>query len=163
MHQFLKFIFGKKLYMFRTVPLSFIRSFSLYTQQWYMSQRFADVLRAICQQVSFTRLYRDALPTEQKKNRQFLQWMTVDTGRLFLHSCNPTLLHYILYNCTNYTIQLQRNFEYNGLRKKKYKFFFVSNTFTVQDNVHHSPLYILMGRTDVFYNQIFVVTDIKFD
>jgi len=23
--------------MFRTVPLSFIRSFSLYTQQWYMS------------------------------------------------------------------------------------------------------------------------------
>jgi hypothetical protein len=26
-----------KLYMFRTVPLSIIRSFSLYTQQWYMS------------------------------------------------------------------------------------------------------------------------------
>ena len=35
MHQFLKFIFGIKLYMFRTVPLSIIRSFSLYTQQWY--------------------------------------------------------------------------------------------------------------------------------
>jgi len=29
------------LYMFRTVPLSNIRSFSLYTQQWYMSYRFA--------------------------------------------------------------------------------------------------------------------------
>jgi hypothetical protein len=28
-----------KLYMFRTVPLSIIRSFSLYTQQWYMSYR----------------------------------------------------------------------------------------------------------------------------
>ena len=28
--------------MFRTVPLSIIRSFSLYTQQWYMSYRFAD-------------------------------------------------------------------------------------------------------------------------
>ena len=27
MHQFLKFIFGIKLYMFRTVPLSIIRSF----------------------------------------------------------------------------------------------------------------------------------------
>jgi len=27
MHQFLKFIFGIKLYMFRTVPLSTIRSF----------------------------------------------------------------------------------------------------------------------------------------
>ena len=28
--------------MFRTVPLSSTRSFSLYTQQWYMSYRFAD-------------------------------------------------------------------------------------------------------------------------
>jgi hypothetical protein len=34
-----------KLYMFRTVPLSII-SFSLYTQQWYTSYRFADSLRA---------------------------------------------------------------------------------------------------------------------
>ena len=33
-------------YMFRTVPLSIIRSFSLYIQQWYMSYRFADSLRA---------------------------------------------------------------------------------------------------------------------
>ena len=32
--------------MFRTVPLSIIRSFSLYTQQWYMLYRFADSLRA---------------------------------------------------------------------------------------------------------------------
>jgi len=46
MHQFLKFICGIKLYMFRTVPLSTISSFSLYTQQWYMSYRFADSLRA---------------------------------------------------------------------------------------------------------------------
>jgi len=46
MDKFLKFIFGIKLYMFQTVPLSFIRSFSLYTQQWYMSYRFADSLQA---------------------------------------------------------------------------------------------------------------------
>jgi len=32
--------------MFRTVPLSIIRSFSLYTQQWYMAYRFADSLTA---------------------------------------------------------------------------------------------------------------------
>jgi len=32
--------------MFRTVPLSVIRSFSLYTQQWYMSYRFSDSLLA---------------------------------------------------------------------------------------------------------------------
>jgi len=36
MNYFLKFIFGIKVYMFRTVPLSIIRSFSLYTQQWYL-------------------------------------------------------------------------------------------------------------------------------
>ena len=35
-----------KLYMFRTVPLSIIRSFPLYTQQSHMSYRIADSLRA---------------------------------------------------------------------------------------------------------------------
>ena len=34
---FSKFILGMKVYMFRTVPLSIIRSFSLYTQQWHIS------------------------------------------------------------------------------------------------------------------------------
>ena len=46
MHQFLKFILGMKLYMFWAVPLSTIRSFSLYIQQWYMSYRLADSLQA---------------------------------------------------------------------------------------------------------------------
>ena len=46
MHYFLKFIFGIKIYMFRTAPLSTIRSFSLYAQQWYMSYSFVDSLRA---------------------------------------------------------------------------------------------------------------------
>jgi len=32
--------------MFQTVPLAIIRVFSLYTQQWCMSYRFADSLRA---------------------------------------------------------------------------------------------------------------------
>jgi len=35
-----------KLLMFQTVPLSIIRSSSMYTQQWYVSYRFADSLRA---------------------------------------------------------------------------------------------------------------------
>jgi hypothetical protein len=35
-----------KICMFRTILLSIIRSFSLYTQQWYMSYRFADSLQA---------------------------------------------------------------------------------------------------------------------
>ena len=37
---------GMKLYVFQTVPLSIVRSFSLYAQQCYMSYRFADTLRA---------------------------------------------------------------------------------------------------------------------
>jgi hypothetical protein len=43
---FLKFIFEMKLYMFRTVPLSIIRSYSLYARQWYVSYRFVDSFRA---------------------------------------------------------------------------------------------------------------------
>jgi hypothetical protein len=35
-----------KFYMFRTVPLSIIRNYSLYTQHWYMSYSFVDSFRA---------------------------------------------------------------------------------------------------------------------
>jgi hypothetical protein len=38
--------FGMKLYMFRTVSLSITRTYSLYTQQWYMSYKFVDSFRA---------------------------------------------------------------------------------------------------------------------
>jgi hypothetical protein len=46
MRLFLKFILEMKIYMFQTVPLSIIRNFSLYKQQWCMSYSFADSLRA---------------------------------------------------------------------------------------------------------------------
>jgi hypothetical protein len=49
--------------MFRTVPLSIIRHFSLYTQQWYMSYRFADSLRAGSGQNVLIRLF--SLYTQQ--------------------------------------------------------------------------------------------------
>jgi hypothetical protein len=39
-------LFWKWNYMFRTVSLSIIRSYSLYTQQSYMSYRFVDSFRA---------------------------------------------------------------------------------------------------------------------
>jgi len=47
MPYFLKFIFGIKLYMFRTVPFSIIRSFSLYTRQRYMSDCVQDPARKL--------------------------------------------------------------------------------------------------------------------
>jgi hypothetical protein len=45
MQQFLKFILGIKLYVFRTVPLSIIRSFSLYTlyTQQYTQQTACEL------------------------------------------------------------------------------------------------------------------------
>ena len=43
---FSEFIFVKKLYTFRAVPLSIIRSFPLYIRHWYMSCRFDDSFHA---------------------------------------------------------------------------------------------------------------------
>ena len=62
--------------MFRTVPLSIIRSFSLYTQQWYMSYRFADSLWAgsgrICVLILLAgfiiRIYHDARSSERQND-----------------------------------------------------------------------------------------------
>ena len=79
MHLFLTFIFGIKIYMFRTVPLSIITSFSLYTQQWYMSYRFADSLRAGSG--------RNAVPSWSCSQALWhipllcLQWKTRDDGQ----------------------------------------------------------------------------------
>jgi len=50
MNQFLKFIFGIKLYMFRTVSLPIIRILALYTQQ------YIQVMLTACQEVSITRM-----------------------------------------------------------------------------------------------------------
>ena len=54
--------------MFRTFPLSIIRSFSLYTQQWCMSYRFADSLQAVSKPVWHITLL-------------CVQWKTPDDGQ----------------------------------------------------------------------------------
>jgi len=46
MQQFHKFILDMKIYVFRTVPLSTIRSLFTVNQQWYMSYRYVDSFRA---------------------------------------------------------------------------------------------------------------------
>ena len=61
-------IFWIKFHMFRTVPLSIIRSFSLYTQQWCMSYRFADSSHAVSRHVWHIRLL-------------CVQWNTLDDGQ----------------------------------------------------------------------------------
>ena len=45
-HEFSKFYFVKKLYMFRAFPLPIIRSFLLYIRHWYISCRFDDSFQA---------------------------------------------------------------------------------------------------------------------
>jgi len=78
MHLLLKSIFGIKLYMFRTVPLSIIRSFSLYTQQWYMSYRL---------QLQLASRIRTERPDPARKLSANLyvllcvQWKTPDDGQ----------------------------------------------------------------------------------
>jgi len=74
MHQFFNFILGMKLYMFRTVTLSIIRSFSLYTQQWYVIQvcwQLASRIRM--ESWSFKPVWHTPLPC--------VQWKTPDDGQ----------------------------------------------------------------------------------
>jgi len=51
--------------MIRTVPLSIIRIFSLYTQQWYMSYRFGDSLRAVTKPVYLYDIYHCCVYSEK--------------------------------------------------------------------------------------------------
>jgi len=93
MHWFLKFIFGIKLYMFRTVLLSIIRSFSLYKQQWYMSYRFVDSLRAgsgrssvlILIEVGYLQgSYQDARSTKRKLFSQTCKFVNMKSHMWFI-------------------------------------------------------------------------------
>jgi len=76
MHLFHIFIFGMKPYMFQTVPLSIIRSFSLYLQQWYMSHRYVDSLRA-----GANALARKLPANLYDIYLLYVQWKTPDDGQ----------------------------------------------------------------------------------
>ena len=71
MHEFLKFIFGIKLYVFRTVPLSIIRSFFLLTHS-----------NGICHTC-----FADSDPTRKLSTNLYdipllcVQWKTPDDGQ----------------------------------------------------------------------------------
>ena len=80
---FSNLFFGIEFYMFRTVPLSIIRSFSPYTQQWYMSYRSADSY--------------DQLRAGSVRNYSFVL--------ILLASCQHNL--YDIYHCCVYSEKLQ--------------------------------------------------------
>ena len=66
--------------MFRTVPLSIIRSFSLYIQQWYMSYRFAESLWAGSGQMSWSCTQAVSKPVRHIP-LLYVQWKTPDDGQ----------------------------------------------------------------------------------
>jgi len=80
-----------KLYMFLTVPLSIIRSFSLYTQQWYMSYRFADSLRAgsgwnyrLDALISQIYSWNETLHVSDSSSVHHQEFFTVDTAMVYV-------------------------------------------------------------------------------
>jgi len=91
MRWFLKFIFGIKLYMFLTVPLSIIRSFTLYSQQWYMSYHcciYSEKLLMMDRGTVWNRSYRFADNCKQAVSKPVwyipllcAQWKTPDDGQ----------------------------------------------------------------------------------
>jgi hypothetical protein len=70
-------ILEMKLYMFRTVALSIITSYSPYTQRWYMSYRFVDSFRAgswaCCSEAVWKPVWHIPLLC--------VQWITPDDGQ----------------------------------------------------------------------------------
>jgi hypothetical protein len=83
-----------KLYLFWTVPLSIIRSYSLYTQQWCMSYRFVDSIWAgsgswsCCSKAVYKPVWHIPLLS--------VQWITPDDGQR---------------NCPKHVVSLQNKFE----------------------------------------------------
>jgi hypothetical protein len=83
-NNFSHFILEIKLYVFRTVPLSIIRSFSLYTQQWCTSYRFVDSFRSAgsvpswsCSKAVYKPVWHIPLLS--------VQWITPDNGSGWYH------------------------------------------------------------------------------
>jgi hypothetical protein len=78
-----------KLYMFRTVPLSIVRCYSLYTQQWYMSYRYEDSFRAGSG--------RNWVPSWCCSNRIRMELSSI---LILLESCFQTYMTYTIAECT---------------------------------------------------------------
>jgi hypothetical protein len=89
--------FGMKLYMFRTVPLSIIRSYSLYTQQWYMSYRFVDSFRTAGsgwnRSSILILLLESCLVFRQLSMNWVPSWSCYSKAVLILDSCRWTEFH----------------------------------------------------------------------
>ena len=99
-----------KLYMLRTVLLSNIRSFSLYTQQWYMSSRFADSLRAGSGWSKLSAnlydiyrccVYSKKTPDDGQRNcPKHVEFHSKNISLILLVSCQQICMTYTIARCT---------------------------------------------------------------
>ena len=80
--------------MFRTVPLSIMRSFSLYTQQWYMSYSVADSMHldALISQIYFRNKTLHVSDSSSVHHQEFADSL--------LASSQQTCMTYIIVLCT---------------------------------------------------------------
>ena len=98
--------------MFRTVPLSIIRSFSLYTQQWYISFRPTDSLRgeSATRCTNFSNSFLNKSPhvsdCSSVHHQEFFTVHTVGSGwncssvLILLASCHQTCKTHTIAVCT---------------------------------------------------------------
>ena len=91
---FFKFIFERKHCMFRRIPLSIIRIFSLYTQQWYMSYRIRMELvpswscsQAVCKPVWHIPLLcvQRKTPDEQRNSPKHVEFQSKNKFEKLVH------------------------------------------------------------------------------
>ena len=126
-----------KLYVFQTVPLSIIRSISLYTQQWYMSCRFGDglwagsgwncssilILLASCQQTCLT--YTIAVCTVR-----YSWWWTEERSK----TCRVSFQEYIWETGAFSRFYHKKFITMHGHMNVKYKRLSMSYSLTLQQN-----------------------------
>ena len=112
--------------MFRTVPLSIISSFSLYTQQWYTSYRFAwefaRKLSANLYDIHHFCVYIEKLLMMDRGT--FRNMQSFIPKRSFRNQCKQTCMTYTIAVCTvRNTEDGQRNFpkHVEFYSKKKFK------------------------------------------
>jgi len=81
-----------KLYMFRAVPLSIIRSFSLYTHQWYMSYRFDESKFVSAKQAKEIYQYKNTKGKIVQNQRSNMVWQNMQRktakAQLYIHQLN---------------------------------------------------------------------------
>jgi len=110
MHQFLKFIFAIKHYMIRTVPLSIIRSFSLYTQQWYtcMSYRY-DIYHCCVYSEKLLMMDRGTVRNQQSFIPKIEKSVHLLGSIIKIYHAARSPERQILISVTNYTVIFSKN------------------------------------------------------